>query len=998
MFSWLVIASCLIQPAARVFAESGGGKPQVLYLHTEFLPYPVEKKLMPFRMSREVVRQAFLIAARDELGLQTCDETLRETPPDDAEVIHLLLSERSYIGGKWHLKLYTHEEGQSPGSGTLLWEKTYKFKLNAATMYSVLSSELRKEIAGEFVAALGKAGFRKAKHDAGGVEPPSGEIEQLLLKPDVVAQFSAVRAAHQAIAAKGESVEWLSVLARGYGNLAALTHHYWNSTSEVFAARGWHYGYRAVAAYPESDLARWSLAYAWSTAGAFHRAVAVVKEIEKQREEAPEAPAPQDPIWTKLIEPYARSRRDAIRQVGAEHAELKPWATYLHFQLSAFARYPVWMYQAGREVASECPTAYGAYGEMALHGGFLAVIRTGASLGPRAYGNYLPLSLAAVPALPESVRNVLPTDEAKSAALVQVANDPNPDDEFSALAPYVASKLREESRTRAEGDLSWSVLAALLEEEQFVQAANYLEVALNATESSHKEEVDSILPLVKGHRYAPYIESFYYNNRLEPEGIKQAVAKAQSIQDPRNNMIQMFIRLYSFSNAAGEPVFQHGYENRQRNFTVPGIIEMTFPHSTRAALNVAWFDKVIASELQSLSPGSEIALRFRIQSVEKPKPTDLKGWEEKLREDPEAYNLLGNRYVAAGDTASAIRCYEKSLASLPDSDATIALANLYLWQGDEARWQQTLLDFTKTVDLGLQHAVVYGELAGGLMKQGRWKEAKPYALQAAQTWSGNGLDIGMLVCEGLAEWEESEHWARELSTSYPSSSGESWYFWCRRTGRGDVEKAGRLAAQYFSQPIKKNGYQLFRRRGLYQLLTGDMEGSLKSLQEALAIQRTISETCLVVLLARELKNEPARAEAIAALDKLMAEPDPANPRIPEVDQATRLVLELINRGSATQEDLTKIDAAIERFGQVLKEQRLANQLRGSLNLIIGTELEIEGQLDKAKKYWRRTLNDLSADRGMRTLAGAQLAKLQGTSRADEEVLTAEKMWPPVSGK
>ena len=55
----------------------------MFYLHTEFLPYERTVDLgLPYRLGREIIRQADLMAARDELGLATCDETLHETPSE----------------------------------------------------------------------------------------------------------------------------------------------------------------------------------------------------------------------------------------------------------------------------------------------------------------------------------------------------------------------------------------------------------------------------------------------------------------------------------------------------------------------------------------------------------------------------------------------------------------------------------------------------------------------------------------------------------------------------------------------------------------------------------------------------------------------------------------------------------------------------------------------------------------------------------------------------
>src|SRR4051812_37573790 len=88
----LFFASC-----AKPQIGDDNGKPQVLYLRTEFLPYKDgNDKDFSNRLGREIVRQAVLIAAREGLGLQTCDETLQETPPDDANVVQLVVTERSH--------------------------------------------------------------------------------------------------------------------------------------------------------------------------------------------------------------------------------------------------------------------------------------------------------------------------------------------------------------------------------------------------------------------------------------------------------------------------------------------------------------------------------------------------------------------------------------------------------------------------------------------------------------------------------------------------------------------------------------------------------------------------------------------------------------------------------------------------------------------------------------------------------------------------------------
>jgi hypothetical protein len=235
----LCVAGC-----AHSKANPPAATPQVLYLHTEFLPYHQHAdEDLSTRLSREIVRQAMLVAARDGLGVQTCDETLQETPPEGVAVVHLLLTERSSRNGKWHVKLSKFVAGEDDRNCTPLWEKTYDFTPATTKIYAEMIPKLEADSRVAFIHALQLAGLQSLKGTPPATQPtsPPDDIEHLLLLPDFIAQYGAVRAAHQAILRKGQSPEWVSVLARGYANLASLTHHHWNSATEVFAARAWLY-------------------------------------------------------------------------------------------------------------------------------------------------------------------------------------------------------------------------------------------------------------------------------------------------------------------------------------------------------------------------------------------------------------------------------------------------------------------------------------------------------------------------------------------------------------------------------------------------------------------------------------------------------------------------------------------------------------------------------------------------------------------------------------
>src|SRR5690606_20789468 len=121
---------------------------------------------------------------------------------------------------------------------------------------------------------------------------------------------------------------------------------------------------------------------------------------------------------------------------------------------------------------------------------------------------------------------------------------------------------------------------------------------------------------------------------------------------------------------------------------------------------------------------------------------------------------------------------------------TRQLANLHWSRNDLGKWRATLQRFIdEAPDTSLDHAQMHAQLANGYAHFGEYAKAKPHALEAAQTYSGWGLLCASRICEGLGHWEESEQWVRACCDSYPTSSGYRLYFWCRRTGRGDVDTA-----------------------------------------------------------------------------------------------------------------------------------------------------------------------------------------------------------------
>jgi hypothetical protein len=198
----LVWAALLSGDAVTSAAEG----PRALYLHTEFLPYarPIKNEYAT-RLTRELFRQAVLIAARDELGRSTRDETLQEEDLPKGNVAHVMPIGRGDAQGKWRLKLISADDGSR-------WEQNYEFRPGGMQFFSELATKLESETRGSLLEGLRSVGLEGSKPALGSAALPGAEVEALLRQPDCVAQYSVVRAAHQALAEHGETSEWLGVL------------------------------------------------------------------------------------------------------------------------------------------------------------------------------------------------------------------------------------------------------------------------------------------------------------------------------------------------------------------------------------------------------------------------------------------------------------------------------------------------------------------------------------------------------------------------------------------------------------------------------------------------------------------------------------------------------------------------------------------------------------------------------------------------------------------
>ncbi len=198
-----------------------------------------------------------------------------------------------------------------------------------------------------------------------------------------------------------------------------------------------------------------------------------------------------------------------------------------------------------------------------------------------------------------------------------------------------------------------------------------------------------------------------------------------------------------------------------------------------------------AHRLLRISPHSPLAKATLIEHDWKSVEKRAADWEKSARRQPAVLEALGKRYSAAGRDADAERCLKAAVEAAPGVERSLALAEVYRKQGKMDLWQATLEKCLDQPDYGLSHASVCNDLAKHFMDRREWDKALPFAEGAAESYSAWGLETAANCHEALQHWKEAEYLYQAVSQRYRGQESP-WYYFCKRTGYGDLKPAREL--------------------------------------------------------------------------------------------------------------------------------------------------------------------------------------------------------------
>ncbi|MEN6459123.1 MAG: tetratricopeptide repeat protein [Thermoguttaceae bacterium] len=743
-------------------------------------------------LSQELMRQSLLIAARDEMGLTTRDARLGDAMPTEGE------------GGAMEISVPAANpstieilRGSYPRQEVVA--RRQLSRLGAELEYVPLVEELEQRSRNFFGDALRTAGYRPQPIVAASKTVLPDKVATALDAMSCTAQFRAVRELHALIRAKGESMELLGALVRGYANLGILTERYVLPIHNVFKARALLYAQRAVVREKGSACSLQHRAYAMAASGLPAAALADLSAADKQAGEKSASAADKDKgngstlPWVKVLDAYCRYDIVALEAAG-KRKELARLAGLLCFRALERAGVEEPAIEKGAvllKLMPECCRICDGMSRMGgvglLHQSTVAAIMTARKTlyADVAQMSGLPPEAASIAedsakAAEEPVsRKNLTEDFATRAKLVAALSVSAWEPAEKTAAEKVAAENSKEHKTTIvdRGEPSWAVLGRVIREQAVTQAWRRIHFESRCWGVSPEASLGAVGPLLADHPYRPLIELLSWDQTTRENATRQLASLPTT--DLEGHYFTLLVPAYQASPTVVDR-FLIVAEGHGSNAECGLIAMMNVTDSTGKAMK--------GRKLSKISPYSPYAKIILIENDWEHVAKQAAEWEKAGEQFSGILAALGERYAAVGRYQDAERCLRNAVDIMPSYQGYLRLASVYKQQQKMDEWKSTLEEYLNHPDYGLSHSQVCNQIAQYYMERGEWEKALPYAEGAAQCYSAWGLLSAAECHEGMHHWKEAESYQKAVAERYEGSRS-TWYFFCRRTGHGDLKAA-----------------------------------------------------------------------------------------------------------------------------------------------------------------------------------------------------------------
>ena len=891
-------------------------------------------------LARELIRQAVLLAARDELGLPTRDELLGDAAPAGTGSASADFASVSRLNGRASVKV-----SREVAEKELLLDRDL---LPAAGIHDLVDLARAAEAMSrtEFPKALKALGL---EGEPNAIRPESelpDSVEERLESLELVEPLVAVRELHAAIRKDGESPARLGALVRGYAHLGVLNEFLWSSAHQVFKARAFLYAQRLIARDPKSPWGLWHRAYVEALVGLHKRALDDLAEAHglARGKDTPKAPA-----WVDTLAAYCHFDLARLKDVAGPEAK---FAAFLRLLALEYPHHSDVALRAAKDVLSSDPECFRAHDVMYKVGG-VSNLHVATMLAPQVLTQIVPRRIRSIGSLPESVR--VPIDRnAGEVALVDALER--------------AGRPGEDA-----GEPSWAVLGSLIRETRFVQVQHRLYFMRYWWSVPVEEFWNEARPLVARHRYQPYLLTMAIGTPQADQAFADSFDPSwlPDLEYAEGPMIDKLGKIAEGKRRPAWSLVQLHMDHLVRDFATqcdiywkPNQGDASSNHQRELLIHNA-------NKILMLSPENPYAMSLLIEMDWEAIQPRLAEWEKKGDDFLPLVGALGRRYSEAKQYDKAQKFLERYIAGSPEHWAYERLAKNYREQGDMAHWLATLDQYLAAgEDHGLDHAKVRVEIADYYMAKGMWAKAQPYAEAAAETWAGWAMQCAVRCYEGLKDWDRAELWVRRLSERYPGSSLRAWLNFCRRSGHGDIAAARALVEQFGAdadapaavadraQPADPGPLQA----GFSAWLEGSTKEAMESMRKAYETTSPLLAGCSLMVLADELGDAAQRDAILADLcTKHRA-------RAPKMFEVFDIFRASFARGDRELPDLKALGQAVDD---------VKPNARGNTEFYIGSLLRKHGTRGDAEGYLKRCIKTGSTNAWFKRIADAALHRMNG---------------------
>ncbi len=932
-------------------------------------------------LAKELVRQAFLLSAREEGGLLTRDAWLGDAMPDAGpdEPFNI-------IAKSGHPNNLTIEVGPPANR-----KKIAALELvSDADYYKDLLQKTEELSRGKFLTALKNGGYILKSKKAQSDEKLPPEIEKLLREMNYFSQYSAIRQLHELICTRGESAELQGGLVRGYANLGVLTEYNWHPAFKVFFARSMLYAQRMVAQGNHPRWAKWHRAYAYALAGLQKWALKDLKDAEQEAQNSARGENTKDyakPAWVDIINAFCRYDTKSLYPDWdqAENAELTGLMQTVANELAMNGDLIV---TQAMKMLEELPECYRLYNVVCRFGGVI-VGHPGTTVCSEVFRDKSYQRMAKIPGMPENVAKIVRKRSSGGGLLARFfgRRDDNPPDEFQVRRELIAALFATGKATKAEqtaakqsakpadsGEPSWATLGLLIREMSFAQVWRRIYFEAHMLGVAPDNTLKELKPLYADHPYGKYLDVYSWDQNVK----NKAVEEAWSIQMDEV-LLQSFPLYEELARLERDLGYQLAYNaSSHMDFTSIDMIRGLICRMRVERKNTEYI-KVYAHDINDISPWSPFAGSLLIENDWDTVSKDLPKWEELAASHPGLMRTIAWRYYKDKHTEDAERCLKTAISVSPDKDSFRMLADIYKEKGDKKKYLDTLEEFLKFPDYHLDHGKICEEIAYYYMSDRKWHKALPYAERAAETYSAWGLICEANCRESLREWDKAEQFHKACALRYRDSAMD-WYLFCKRTGKGDLESARNTMLEFIERKDKRDNYY----DALYYLIEKQPEKSLPLFENDWDKFKYPFEGLMMALTAAQLKDSTKCNEILKTLcddkDTFMASND-TNKKRKELLKLAKMISDDL------AQEQSKLDLqAADKLVSTAPEWEYDN-----LYYFLGKYLDLRGKDKEAVELWKKCVSNWwYMGQETRTLSAVELRNHGISEEEIDSILPAEK--------